>query len=1484
MLLSNLSIKRPVFAAVLMLALVTLGVASYRRLAIDMMPDVELPFVRIVTVYEGGSPDAVEREVSKKIEEAVNPVAGVKHVGSLSREGVSAVWIQFELGIRATDAAQDVRARIAAIRGDLPAGIDEPIVERLDFASMPIVSVAARSKTLSPRELTDVVEKRVKRRLERLSGVGRVDLVGSARREVQVEIDLPRLEALGMGVDEVVAGLRTENVDIPLGRLNRGRSEMPLRLEGKARTVEDFRSMVVAYRPGRAITLGEVARVEDGVEEQRTLALVDGEPAIALDVLKQTRANSVNVADAVRAEVDLLQAELPPGVSLALVRDASVFIRDALADVRHTMIIGGILTVLIVFCFLNSWRSTVITGLTLPISVISAFIVMNFMGMTLNMLTLMALSLAIGLLIDDAIVVRENIVRHLERGEDHMTAAREGTSEIGLAVLATTSSIVAVFVPVAFMKGIVGRFFFHFGITVAFAVLVSLFVSFTLDPMLSSRWVDPDIQRKGKRSAVARALDRFNAWFDRMADGYRKVIGWSLDHRKAVLAWATVAFVAGLGVFGVLPKEFQPPFDRGEFQVNVKTAPDASIEETKDRLNAVLGVVRALPEVDLTYATLGAGETGTVRDAVVYVKLKDGPARPRTQAALQRLVRERLAEVPGIVPAIMEVQSIDARKMLLVNVRGEDLGQLKVLAGRLKDSLQTVPGIVDVEMTLEHETPEYRLLVDRERATDAGLNSAAIAGTVAALVGGQAVSTFEDEEGDARDVRVRLPAALRQDAAQVATLRLAVRGGGGEPALVPLGNVVRYELSASPSEINRQDLSREVVVSANLDGMPLGTAVQAVERAVPGLDLPPGYRVVVSGQTEQMEESFRYMAEALILAVIFVYLILAAQFESFIDPLAIMLSLPLSIVGMAGLLALTGDTVNIMSLIGLIMLMGLVTKNAILLVDFAKVLRRRGLDQRAALIEAGRIRLRPIVMTTAAMVFGMLPLAFALGAGAEMRAPMARAVVGGLITSTLLTLIVVPVVYSLLDDFQAWLRARWHRSGRNRHPKRAAAAAVLVGGLGLVAPARAEPAATASEPTPGLVLTLDDALGLAAEKNRDVQKAMEFRRWVHGKYLEERAAALPRLELGGGLVRLHDASQRELFPAEFQRFFPVEQDVRYGEIRLNQALFTWGQVGASIRAAREGVAFAEDQLRGFQQAVARDVSVVFYDVLVAKELQAIAAQNLDQKRRHLEEARRRQTAGTATDYDVLAAEVAMENARPEVIRTENLVRTTRARFRFLLAEERDLDAAGELATAVAPYPEYEEVLRDALDNRSELLELRRQRSVARELVAIARSRGKPRLDLSAAWGRRSLGVGTIDTNGLTWEAGVYLKVPFFDGMKTRGQVIQARSDLARYGLEEARAREAVAVEVRVAVDAVREAGEIVKALSGTVVQAERVLFMAEKGYELGVKTRLDVEDAQLGVRQARAGLARAQRDYRVALVNVQWVAGTPPVRPPAPAS
>jgi HAE1 family hydrophobic/amphiphilic exporter-1 len=1033
MFLSNLSIRHPVFATMMMLALAVLGIASYRQLKVDQFPDVEFPVVTVTTVYPGGSPETVEREVTKKIEEAINTVEGVKHVESTSQEGLSNIVVLFHLEVPTHVASQDIRAKVAAIRGELPREIEEPIVQRIDPAALPVVSLSVEAPGLSPQAATQLAEKVVKRRLENVPGVGAVNLVGESTREIQVVVDRARLEAYRIPLAEVVAAIGRENVDAPAGAADRGTTQALVRVAARGRSAPDIAELPVKHAGGATIRVRDLGHVVDGVEEPRNVALLDEQPALALDVQKQSGANTVAVADGVKAAVARLGRVLPPGVTLRVVRDDSAFIRESIHDVNTTMIVGGLLTILIVFLFLNSWRSTVITGLTLPVSVISAFAAMKAFGFTINVLTLMGLSLAIGMLIDDAIVVRENIVRHLQRGQDHVKAAQDGTAEIGLAVMATTFTIVAVFIPVAFMGGLVGRFFYEFGITVTAAVLVSLFVSFTLDPMLSSRWVDPDVEQDRHDTFLGKALQRFNRSFDDLHVKYERLLGWSLANRGKVVAIATAAFLAGLGILPLLGGDFMPDFNRGEYQVAFKATPGTTLRETAERAREMVRRLKGLPDVEYTYTTVG--EAGTsyrpVNEGSTYVKLRPGTGKAFSQVL--REARRAIEEVPGLTYGLFEAGPF-GQKPIQLSVRGTDVDELDRISRELIGAMRKVPGLADIETSLEKSKPELKVRVDRGRASDLGLNVGPIGTTLRAAVAGVVASTIEDEAGDSYDVRVRLRTDQRRYADDLLALAVATDrdDSNGDKILVPLREVARADPGSGPSTIRRKDLQREVRVSANPDGRALGDVMAEIEAAAAALSLPPGYDVLSGGDAEELKDMFANMFQALALAVIFIYLILASQFGSFTHPLSIMLSLPLSLVGVALALLATRDTLNIMSMIGLIMLMGLVTKNAILLVDFANQARRQGTRRNEALIKAGSTRLRPIVMTTLAMIFGMLPLAFAIGAGAEMRAPMARAVIGGLITSTLLTLVVVPVVYSYLDGLRPeavrdWLAARRRR-------------------------------------------------------------------------------------------------------------------------------------------------------------------------------------------------------------------------------------------------------------------------------------------------------------------------------------------------------------------------------------------------------------------------------------------------------------------------
>jgi HAE1 family hydrophobic/amphiphilic exporter-1 len=1029
--LSGVAVRRPVFTAMMMFGLIVLGIFGFRRLPIDEFPDVDIPVVAVQTVYPGASPETIEREVTRRLEEAFNTVEGVDRITSNSLEGVSSVVVEFDLGRDGDLAAQDIRARIDQVRRELPTDIEAPVVQKFDPSAQPILSLALSSGTLTVPELTTLADETIRRRLESVSGVGQLQIAGGLEREIRVNLLPERMQATGVSAQEIMGALGRQNLEVPAGRVERGTGEQLVRVTGRITDPAQFNDVIVASRNGMTVRLGDVARVEDATEEERSIALVDDRRAVSLDVLKVSGANTVEVADGVKEAIAELEGALPAGAQLTVVRDNSINIRQSVDDVIHELVLGAILTVIVVMLFLNDWKATAITSLALPVSVISAFMLMDALGFTLNVLTLMGLSLSIGILVDDAIVVIENIVRHREHGEGYFTAARRGTSEIFLAVMATTLSIVAVFVPVAFMGGIIGRFFYQFGMTVAFAVLVSLFVSFTLTPMLSAWWgVDPHDPSAGGGNPVSRAIAGFNRWFDRGADRYRGVIGWALGHRKSTIGLAVLAFLGTFMLFPLIGGGFMPEQDQSAFNVTFETPEGSSLAYSAQKADEIGAALRSLEGVDFTYTTVGAGVTGTVTAGNIYVDLVPSAERDRSQQELMVDARTKLSSLFGATIVVGEAGGLGGpQQPLQVNLRGPDVRQLVALSEQVAERMRAIPGIADVQTSLGAPRPEYRIDVNRDLANELGLDVGQVSATVRPLLAGQTATTWQDPAGEERDVVVQVAREQRTSLESITSLPIATPSG----ATVPLGQLAQVAEGVAPAQIDRQDLERVGTVGASVTPeISISEASAAINTALADMKLPAGYTVTLGGETEQLQETMGYVLESILLAVILIFLILASQFESFTQPFAIMLSLPLSLIGVLLALLLTDDTFNMMSMIGVIMLMGLVTKNAILLVDNANERRQAGTGRTAALIEAGRVRLRPIVMTTLAMIFGMLPIAIGMGEGGGFRAPMARAVIGGLITSTLLTLVVVPVAYTYFDDFGGWVSR-----GFKRKPKEA---------------------------------------------------------------------------------------------------------------------------------------------------------------------------------------------------------------------------------------------------------------------------------------------------------------------------------------------------------------------------------------------------------------------------------------------------------------
>ena len=1030
MFISDFAIKRPIVTIVTMLALVAFGLAALFKLQTDEFPDIQAPIVFIGIAYPGASPDVVEREVVDRVEDRISGISGVNHINSTTTDGFTQIIVEFFFEKPVDQAAQDVRDAISAIRGQLPQEILEPIIQRFDPNDLPIVSLALTSTRLTVPQLTQLADQQIGGELRSIAGVAQVNVVGGDSATLNVTLRPASLAGASVGVDQVAAALRAQNLAAPVGQVSTPMTEQTIRLEGRLENPEDFLDLAVTERGGRTITLGQVADVAAGHAEPRSAALFNGRPAIGIDIVKSKGFSTAFVANGVKDRLVSLEASLPAGTRIEIVRDAGARVEQSVRNVQTTLFEGAILTVLVVFVFLISWRSTVITGLALPVSVLAAFIPLWLLGFTLNTMSLLGLSLAIGILIDDAIVVRENIVRHIELGEDHYEAARKGTDEIGLAVAATSFSIVAVFVPVGFMSGFAGQWFKPFALTIAAAVLVSLFVSFSLDPMLSAYWPDPQLEAHERRNPVARALERFNHWFDRQAERYKHGIAWALEHRAIMLLIATGTFVGAIalqvmfGGFG-----FVPVSDQSEINIEVELPPGASLQYTTQQAERVAALARSHKEVQYTYTTIGsAAGTGAVDNGAVYVKLVPKAKRDISQEALAEQLRRELPSIGGVTAYTFSSGFGGAQKQVQLQVTGPDNVILNQLAEEIARRVRQVPGATDVGLSSRGQKPELRVQINRGVAGALGVSIAQIAQALRPAFAGVDAGTWVDPSGESRYVRVRLAPESRENAADVARIPLVLPGTGTNgPAVVPLGQVASISRGVGPAQITHLDRRRVITVGANVHGESLGNVSQEINRRIADVRMPPGYRITQGGQVESQQEVFGNIFIALGIAVMLMYLILVVQFGSFLDPIAILVSLPLSLIGVVLALLLTHDTLNIMSLIGVILLMGIVAKNAILLIDFAKWGAERGRGRHEALVEAGRIRLRPILMTTLALIAGMVPVALGTGEGGDFRAPLGRAVIGGVITSTLLTLFVIPTVYDILAGWREALAAKFGR-------------------------------------------------------------------------------------------------------------------------------------------------------------------------------------------------------------------------------------------------------------------------------------------------------------------------------------------------------------------------------------------------------------------------------------------------------------------------
>ena len=1477
--ISDISIRRPVFATMVIMSFMVLGVVSMTRLGIDLFPEVNFPFVNISVVYPGASPEEVETLVTRPIEDAVAGINGVKRVVSSSTESRALVGLELRLEIDPQAAAAEVREKVAAIRSRLPEQIEDPTIVRFDVAALPIMAFAVGSTQRSDITRRQV-EDDLKPLLEQIDGVAAVEVNGGEVREIQVDLDPRRLEALGLPLSVVAEKLFAENLDLPGGQMQQPGQTIALRTKGEFEAVDEIEQVILRSDAGSTVRIRDVGRVVDGFEERTSTTRLNGVDAVSFSIKKQSGANTAAIAERVHATLDRVRPNFA-ALSINAVHDDAEFIRENVRQVREAIIFGALMAVLVIFVFMRDWRSTLITALALPTSVISTFFFMWIAGFTINMMTLMALSLVIGILIDDAVVVRENIFRHMEHGEDAMTAARRGTSEIGLAVMATTFTILAVFLPVGFMTGIVGQFFKSFALTIAFAVAMSLLVAFTLDPMLSSRFVRFIPPEERTRTRAGRLFERMGRAYDTLDYGYHRVLNVALRNPWKTLAVAATVFVVSLSATTVMGTEFVPIEDRGEFQVIVELPPGTSFDQSVATTAKVEQQILAIPEVVQVFNTVGVN--GQVRASNLRVKLTKKDARNRGIGEIKEQVRAMLADMPFVDGKVADpefMQGAPYEPPINVFVRGDDLATLQRVANEIQAKVRQLPGAVDISSNLVSGQPEVVARINRSLAADLGFSVGSIAAQLRGMVEGIVPTRLR--EGDREhDIRVRLAPEYRNDPSAVLQTPLYSPTG----AAVRTSDVVEFAPAVGPSNIDREQRRKQAKIGIDLaPGYALGDVTADVQRVVESVSMPATFEWGFAGDVELMQESAAAMGLAMILAIAFIYIVLASQFESFLQPFIIMLSLPLALVGALLLLLATGKNLGMPAMIGVVMLMGLVTKNAILLVDYTNQLRREGLPLKDALLKAGPVRLRPIVMTTVAMILGMLPSAVGTGDGSEFRAPISIATIGGLITSTMLTLVVVPVAYLLLEGAVARVKA-WRQEPMPAGLRTAARVAgvlillALMGAFLSVASAFAQPTpaapASARQAEP---LTIDRALQIAATSNEGLKVSQERLRESQAGVAEARAAFLPSLDLNF-LYTPSQASPLLKIPAGV--FGPNEQTFRANLVRENvvrfdvsQPLYTGGRLNHAYGAQAASQEATRLDLERAQQALTLRVYETFYAALMADQGVRVSTEGVEIAERHLDLAQARFTAGSAARLDVLRAEVELANARARQIRARSSAELSYQTLRTVLSlpQNEPLQLSGTL-DEVPALPAASSLL-TAVNARSDIRAIGQQREAAERLFSLASAELKPTVALAGNFQYQEDGLDSLFAgSNRSYQFGVAIRVPLFNAptVAARRGVALARVRQAEHSANAA--LDGARLELASASTELDAAREIVSTQQKAVELAREGLSIAEVSYENGVITATELNDARLSLLETEWELMQAKYGRIVAAAKTRYAAG-----------
>jgi len=1007
----------------LVLAFVVLGIFGYMRLSVDLFPDIDFPFVTITTLYPGAGPEEVESQITQRIEDAVSTLADIDLMESISRESVSFVIIRFELEADSDVAANDARAKVDAILNDLPTGAEKPQVQKFEMGARPIISLSVSSGR-GVNQTYAVADKVMRDRLSQVSGVATVDIIGGQEREIQIAVDRRKMDYYGIPITLVAAAIAAENVNVPEGRIVETEREYTIRTLGEFADVSEIGCVRVALPDAGFISLRDIATIRDTYAERRSVARFNGEPAVQIDIVKQAQANTIETADAIYGAVEDLRAQAPSDFVIEYAQDDSGFIRDSVKDVQQNIMIGILLTAILLYAFLRNVRVTLIAAVVMPAAIVSTFLLMDAAGFTLNMMTLMALGISVGILVTNAIVVIENIMRHLQKGESPQEAAMKGTEEVALAVIASVMTNVVVFVPIAFMEGIVGRFFLQFGLTVVFATAFSLIISFTLTPMLSSVVLKRRGSRRYESEEAGEVRDRpkgVDRLMRNLAGSYRTLLDWSLArtrNRAALVFAAILCFAFGIVLIGISGGEFMSAMDQGSVYVSVDLPAGSSLELTERAVEEVEGVLRAEPEVSSVLGTIGGADRG-VNQAVVLAKLVDLSERDRKAEEIANGVRPKLAGIPGIdVTVTGEESEGGASADVEIEVMGDDLEEIQRISGLVLDIVASVPGLVDVETSWEEGGEELVFVPDREEIARRGLSTGAVATLLRNAFEGDERSVYR-EAGEEYVIRVQFDDADRKQVRTLEEMRLPV----GEH-LVPLTQLGTVERHRGEAEILRRERQRRITVRANIAEGTLSEVVSAVQSETDEITLPPGYQIKFAGMYEFQQESFASIFQALILAIILTYVVLAMILESFIHPITVMITLPLGLVGAAMGLFFGGQTINIISLMAMVMLVGIVVNNAILLLDYVAQLRRRGLGRKEAILEACPVRLRAVIMTNLAIAVGMVPQALSSGSGAEFRIAMAVVTMGGVLVSAVFTLMIIPSLYYSFERMVDRIRGR----------------------------------------------------------------------------------------------------------------------------------------------------------------------------------------------------------------------------------------------------------------------------------------------------------------------------------------------------------------------------------------------------------------------------------------------------------------------------